>query len=73
MKIHQYDGTWITYDSEDELPEIYDLMCTCGHKLSHHAFVVFWSTNNVFPSQCTMCPIEGGKFGCEKFRYYLDL
>ncbi len=62
MKIHQYDGVWIEYDSTDELPKIYELKCICGHKLSYHGFVVSWSTNNVFPSQCTACD-------CEKFTY----
>lgn len=75
MRIVQYDGTWIEYDSTDELPEIYELKCTCGHKLSYHAFTVSWGTKTVFPSQCTHCDFtdNGTKFGCEKFRYYLDI
>lgn len=64
MKIVQYDGVWIEYDDVDELSKIYELLCSkCGHKLSYHGFWVSWSTNRVFPSQCTQ------RCGCDKFQY----
>lgn len=71
MKIVQYDGVWVEYDDVDELPRVYELICsTCGHKLSYHGFWVSWSTNRVYPSQCTQ------RCGCDKFQYikkeYLD-
>jgi len=67
MKIIQYDGVWIEYDDVDELPKIYELICaTCGHKLSYHGFVVSWTTEKVFPSQCTQ------RCNCNKFKYMKD-
>jgi hypothetical protein len=64
MKIIQYDGVWVEYDDVDELPKIFELICsTCHHKLSFHGFWVSWATNRVFISQCTR------RCGCEKFQY----
>ena len=63
-KVKEFHPDWVEYDDVDELPKIFELICsTCGHKLSFHGFWVSWATNKVFPSQCTQ------RCGCEKFQY----
>jgi len=52
--------------------ESLDNLCTCGHKLYEHAFVVHnygGDPLNVWTSQCTRCGYiqKEGRFVCEGF------
>lgn len=61
-------STQIAYSDDIDMEEVFNLMCKCGHKLSHHGFVRgYGKPNHFWVSQCVLCPIEDGKFACEEF------
>ena len=53
----------------EDLREKFELMCECGHKLSHHGFVYNHVTGTLYVSQCVMCGFtnDGKDFVCKEF------
>lgn len=66
MKIMDNGAT--VYWEEGEFDDALNLMCVCGHKLSEHGCVPWWTEKVIWVSQCTFCTPWRTDNPCNQFR-----